>query len=220
MSMLSSVFANRRKGIQRKLNNLTHIKRAQSPPSPASFASPDLGDRAFNPYILYNSSASQQSVSQPSFTFTPSTTNVTSQADTNNRQSSPKVQLEFPVEGLSLSDWFPAELLQLQSDTFQRVPERNASLGVTGPGSSSLSVHTLASNGASAGSISERSGHTGMTAGRAMSKVDEQSGKNEHDQEHDSTNNEHDFSHDDVIVIEAPRGRDVSPVKDCVVRLT
>lgn len=167
MSVLSSVF-NRRKGIQKRFNNLTQIVRSHSPPSPASFASPDL-TKSFDPYNLY--AASQSSVNQAH----PLPPDVPPK-----RGSSPKVLLDFTPD--NMSDWFPAELLQGQSNEVPRRPERNVSLGVT---------HRRDASGGS---------QRGMfTNGMTMSRIDETESRRKNS-----------FASDDVIVIEAPRGRDVS----------
>lgn len=202
--MLSSVFS-RRKGIQRKLTNFTNIRRAQSPPSPGSFVTPEISEKPFNPYALYNPSTSQQSVNQAAFTFSPP------QAESSKRASSPRVQLEFPAEALSLSDWFPAELLQARSESPARRPERNVSLGVTGP-TSGTSGHQA---GSSLGRTQESGGSSGHVAGESMSRISEVVTESNHDDDDDR--GEQDFAQDDVIIIEAPRGRDVStfPTYDC-----
>ncbi|KAI0089428.1 hypothetical protein BDY19DRAFT_103179 [Irpex rosettiformis] len=137
MSMLSSVFS-RRKGFSRKLNNLAHIRRAQSPPSPASFASPDISEKPFNPYSLYNGSV----VSQAS---THQAAQGGSQPTDDAPVTSPRVQLDLTSE--SLSDWFSAELLQTSGEAPGRIPERNVSLGVRGIAGSQGSSSRLADLG-------------------------------------------------------------------------
>jgi hypothetical protein len=176
--MLSSVF-NRRKGIQRKLNNLAHIRRTQSPPSPGSFTSPEVPEKPLNAYSI--SSASRSSVNQ--------TASLGPQATDG---SSPRVQLELMTDALSLSDWFSSELLQTPSEAPTRIPQRNASLGVTAASTSySKTNHSLRD---------------------APGLNREQEGSNEGEQDDGYISEEivDDFEADDVIVIEASRGRDVS----------
>ena len=185
--MLSSVFS-RRKGISRKLNNLAHIRRTQSPPSPASFASPEISEKPFNPYSFYNGSVvSQTSSNQPA--------QGAVQASDDAPASSPRVQLELTTD--SLSDWFPAELLRASGDAPARVPERNVSLGPKGlvgsQGSSSRLAQDARSN-KEHGSVKELVlGEEDGQQGPDLGNVDDET--------------------DDVIVIGATRGRQVSTVQ-------
>lgn len=196
MSVFTTVFG-RRKGIQKRFNNLTSSGRAQSPPSPASFVSPEIGEKGFNPYSLYEatqSSASQHLQRQPS-----------DHAESSKRASSPKVHIDFPSERLSLAEWFPPELLQSRNDPPPPRPARNESLGIkAGSSSSALGVdgghsraasssghsHVDTASNAGTGSISGLRSEAG--SGRALPPPPRT------------------FVEDDIIVIEAPRGRDVS----------
>lgn len=200
MSVFTSIF-NGRKGIHKRLNNLTHTGRAQSPPSPASFVSPDINDKAFNPYSLYEasqSSISQQLQQQPN-----------GQGDLSKRASSPKVRIDLTTDGLSLSDWFPAELLQARGESPVPAPaprpERNASLAARAvAGGSNLTVNRddgLHSRAASS------SGHSHMDTVSNASTGGLHPGMN---QPRGVLDRHHSFSEDEVIIIEAPRGRDVS----------
>ncbi|TCD64301.1 hypothetical protein EIP91_004279 [Steccherinum ochraceum] len=107
--MLSSVF-NRRK-VQQRINNLTghgntRQPRPQSPPSPASFESPeivDINDKAGAPSHIQQSSEPGPP-----------------------RGISPQVQLNLRRSG-SVSDWFPSDLFAGQTIA---PPERGASLGL------------------------------------------------------------------------------------------
>ena len=203
MSVFTSIF-NGRKGIHKRLNNFTHPTRAQSPPSPASFVSPDVNDKAFNPYSLYEasqSSISQQLQQQPS-----------GQGEPSKRASSPKVKIDFPTDGLSLSDWFPAELLHARGESPAPAPaprpERNASLAARGAaGASNLTVNRddgLHSRAASS------SGHSHMDPASNASAPSISGLHPNMNQPGGGRDRLHSFSEDDVIVIEAPRGRDVS----------
>ncbi|KAI0074610.1 hypothetical protein K474DRAFT_1677001 [Panus rudis PR-1116 ss-1] len=100
--MLASVFGKKR------LKQVTHPRRAPSPPSPASFASPELGDSSFS---------SDQDASLLD--------------GTGNRGVHVPLQLDFQKRE-SISDWFPPGLLKAEN-TLTSIPERNVSL----PGASS-----------------------------------------------------------------------------------
>ncbi|KAI0342545.1 hypothetical protein BDW22DRAFT_212744 [Trametopsis cervina] len=189
MSMLSSVFS-RRKGLQKKLNSFAHIRRAQSPPSPGSFISPEIGEKPFNPYTLGNESlTSQNSLNQVSSTGT--------QVADGDKAGSPRVQLQLTTDTLSLSDWFPAQYLQSNTEQPARIPLRNASLGVTGAqASGSRRPQDADVHGGSMEQIAEQ--------GQDLQREDDRG--HGHDDGSDL---------DDVIIIEAPRGREqlASPMK-------
>ena len=109
--MLSSVFS-RRKGFQRKLNNLTQLthtlRNQQSPPSPASFESPEIVD------ITIAASHHEQQASE---------------AVAPHREVSPSPQVQLNLRRSdSLSDWFPSNLLRSEP---MAPPERNASLAAS-----------------------------------------------------------------------------------------
>lgn len=200
--MLSSVFS-RRKGIQRKISNFTQIRRAQSPPSPGSFVTPEISEKPFNPYSLYIPSTSQHSVNQAAFTFSQSQPQG-APSEPSKRASSPRVQLEFSAEALSLSDWFPAELLQARSDSPARRPERNVSLGVTSTTSGTSGYQGGSAHG---GTRDSAIGSSGTAAADSTAHIPETVLESD---ENDEDNAGHGYAPDDVIVIEAPRGRDVS----------
>lgn len=204
---MSSVFpffkSKNRKGVQKR------AARAQSPPSPASFVSKEVNE-TFNPYSLHDASLS--SLNQHA------QRQANGQDDPDKRASSPKVRIDFTTDGLSLSDWFPAELLQSRSDSPAPRPERNASLAgravignghpaqpggnltVNRPGEGGLHSRTASSSGRSrAGSHS-----TAGTRSIGTSRMDEGLHVDE------NVGRVQSYADDDVIVIEAPRGRDVS----------
>lgn len=197
MSVFTSVFKSR-KGIQKRINNFTGSGRAQSPPSPASFVSPDVNDRAFNPYTLYG--ASQSSLNQP-LPRQPS-----GPAESN---SSSKFRIDFSTDELSSSNWFPQELLETRSDSPAPAPrpERNASLvAKTGTPSTGLGVNR---DGGSHSRAASSSGHSHMDA--AYVGVGSIPGSRlDVNQAGSSRDHQRSFAEDDVIIIEAPRGRDVS----------
>ncbi len=101
----NSVFSRRK--VQKKLYNLTQSRRAQSPPSPASFASPDVHEKD-----------SLHSNEHP-FGYSESSLNL-------KNGISPQVQLSFDRRE-SISEWFPTELLRVENSTLSP-PERNVSL--------------------------------------------------------------------------------------------
>lgn len=103
--MFNSVFSRRK--VQRKIYNFTQSRRAQSPPSPASFASPDVHEK--------------DSLHSNEHSFAFSDTSLNSKTG-----PSPQVQLNFENRG-SISEWFPTELLRAESSTLSP-PERNVSL--------------------------------------------------------------------------------------------
>lgn len=101
--MFNSVFSRRK--VQKKFYNLTQSRRAQSPPSPASFASPDVHENDL--LRLHDQSFGNSEVSLKN-------------------GISPQVQLSFDHRE-SISDWFPSELLRVESSTLSP-PQRNVSL--------------------------------------------------------------------------------------------
>ncbi|KAI0942967.1 hypothetical protein AcV7_002241 [Taiwanofungus camphoratus] len=115
-----SVF-NKRK-VQKKITSIAGGRRAQSPPSPASFASPDIHEKA-RLHTLHSDEPAQPRLYD------------------SGRTSIPRVQLDLNYRE-SYSDWFPAELLQGER---REPPERNASLpcvngstaAIAGPGTDS-----------------------------------------------------------------------------------
>ncbi|KAL6309439.1 hypothetical protein BKA93DRAFT_357341 [Sparassis latifolia] len=111
--MLYSMF-NRRKG-QKKTTNFTTVKRAQSPPSPASFVSPEIVD--IHEKVSVDAHAHAQS-----------------NGFNSSRASTPRVQLDLDHHSMSISDWFPQGML---GSEIRSPPERNVSL----PGGSGGSGH-------------------------------------------------------------------------------
>ncbi|KAL4251005.1 hypothetical protein ABKN59_006595 [Abortiporus biennis] len=105
--------------VQERFAQLTGPKRAQSPPSPASFVSPEYTENhEKEPATTLDNNAN---VSDASLV----------------RLPSPRVQLDFSSD--SMFEWFPSELLRGESSTNVNLPERNVSLpsahGVRGKGS-------------------------------------------------------------------------------------
>lgn len=210
--MLSSVFG-KRKNIQKRLNTFTQrlpAGRAHSPPSPASFASPDV----FNPYAGYSESSQPSqplSQTQDRPNNDPSTSSNGAGTSASKRVSSPRVQLDFGIEESNLSDWFPTDLLQGRADSEPMLrPERNASLGATSNASGSLLGGTL---GNSSGSVLANGSSTAAASGsllRSESRqtVDQSASESKvRDDKHGE--GEYNYAEDEVIVIEAARGRDV-----------
>jgi hypothetical protein len=208
MSVLSSVFSRPRKGIQKRLNNLTHLGRAQSPPSPASFISPDVRGRPCNPYSLVD--ASRSSLNQTILS------QVSTQAESSKCGSSPKVQIDLDSEGLSLADWFPAELLQSTSDVLVPRPERNVSLGAKARVGSNNGVGGNVVDGKRSESslrMPDASASGRLRAGSHSNTLLKNTSRGRAEEAvvvSDASGRACAFEDDDVIIIEAPRGRDVS----------
>lgn len=204
-SVLNSVFKGR-KG-KRSRFNLTH--RAQSPSSPGSFVSPDNNEKPFNPYSLI--AASQSSLNQHLQRH-----GDRQPSESSKRVSSPKVNVDIGTEGFSLSDWFTSDLLQPRAD-LASLPERNASLGVkAGTGSvngssGNLSMDKGADSGLHRRGTSESAAsQAGPQANAASRNLPIPPRTDEGSYLQARRAREKSFSEDDVIVIEAPRGRDVS----------
>lgn len=112
------------------------------------------------------------------------------------------MQLDFAMEGLSLSDWFPPELLQARNESPVRRPERNVSLGVVA--ATGVPATSQASGSQVRSSLVVASGSGNVTAESStmpsmllrITETQQESNEDGNDIE-------------DVIVIEAPRGRDV-----------
>ncbi|KAF7799873.1 hypothetical protein EIP86_011115 [Pleurotus ostreatoroseus] len=203
MSMLSSVFQ-KRKNLQKRLNDFAHripAARAPSPPSPGSFASPDV---SFDPYRLYVS-ASQSSLAQPPPQISkqnggaPSaSTSSGSGTASSKRISSPKVQLDFGHD----SDWFPQELLHMRSESEPMLrPERNVSLGAQSATTGSIRAGTIASSSTSviASNSSTALASISGPSGTGKSVLLDVSRRHEGDQD-----SRYEFGEDEVMLIGAP----------------
>lgn len=209
--MLSSVFG-KRKNFQKRLNDFAHripTARAPSPPSPGSFASPDV---TFDPYRLYKN-ASELSLGRPpppisqNADSTPSTSSGSGTASSK-RISSPKVQIDFDHE----TDWFPPELLHMRSESEPMSrPERNVSLGAK----SSTTYSSVPAGTTASSSISVLTSNTSITAtsvtgnsGAGKAMLLDVTRRRQGDED-----GRYGFGEDDVMVIGAPspspRGRDV-----------
>ncbi|GJE93400.1 hypothetical protein PsYK624_095590 [Phanerochaete sordida] len=193
-SVLNSVF----KGRRGKKKGLPLV-RAQSPPSPGSFVSPDP-DKPFNPYSSFGASQSSLHQAPRAADDLP--------PDASRRVSSPKVNVDIGT-GFSFSEWFTSEpSFQQKGDVLQSRPERNVSLGVTAGGSNG-SVGRGAESAAHYRDASG-SGHSqgGSLSNGSIRRLPIPPRISEESEAHDGHIRAQSFSDDEIIVIEAPRGRD------------
>ena len=215
--MLSSVFAQRKK-FQKRLNHLTQRsqpKRARSPPSPASFASPEPFDAA----RLYADAARVTLQSDESRAGS-SEQVVAAPGAQRKRMSSPQVELDFGLgEDSSLSDWLDFTHFRTESEPMLR-PERNVSLGATSNVSSTKlwgsSSGSILANGSSVaiGSVfghpeSLRAARQSVRQSMPLSAAPSEEGDEGDEDETQHGGEGFNFGEDEVIVIGAPRGRDV-----------
>ncbi len=227
MSMLSSVFKGNKdrrkgggggggKGIQKRFIDIAHIRgtRTQQPPSPSeSFASPGINEQPFNAASLYDNS--QVSVvapflfqGQPNGNPNSSSGSVNMSASASGstgpkkatNASSPRIQMEFGLEESTFSDWLQPDMLRTVSESV--LPTRNVSLGASSllGASSPPPGRSRSGTNASVATVLTGSG----VAGPSTSKLPAVAETRRDDRHRYGSG-----GFDDVIVIEAPRGRDV-----------
>ena len=203
-----TVFKGPGKGIRNPFKSNAPQRRAQSPPSPGSFSTPET-EKHSKFYPLFEASKSSLNQTIRSQTST--------QLESSKRSSGPKVEIDFGLSG-SLSDWFPPDLIRSNSPAPSHRPQRNESLGVIAGSGGSGGV----GGNVVAGKNSESSLRTleptangrlradshSNTAARHFARPRAEDAVTPVGSRGQSRSYEED--EDVILIIEPPRGRDVS----------